>query len=53
MDIVSFADLPQAQFERLSAAPTQVSLPRELIDELIAGGRQAVAINTLVQELTR
>jgi NTE family protein len=53
MDMISFADLSQAQFDRLGAAPTQVSLPKELIDELIAGGRQAIEGNALVRELTR
>jgi NTE family protein len=53
MDMISFADLPQAQFEKLGAAPTQVSLPKELIDHLIAGGREAIASNALVRELAR
>jgi NTE family protein len=53
LDMISFADLPAAQFEKLGAAPTQVSLPSELIDELIAGGRQAIATNEAVRALTR
>jgi hypothetical protein len=53
MDMVSFADLPQPDFEKLGAAPTQVSLPKELVDALITGGRQAIAINEAVQALTR
>jgi NTE family protein len=53
LDMISFADLPPAQYERLGAAPTQVSLPKELIDDLIAGGRQAIATNEAVRALTR
>jgi NTE family protein len=51
MDMVSFADLPQAEFDKLGAAPTQVSLPKELVDALIAGGREAIATNALIREL--
>jgi len=50
-DMISFADLPQAQFEKLGAAPTQVSLPKELVDDLITGGRQVVETNALVKAL--
>ena len=53
MDMVSFADLPQADYEKFGAVPTQVSLPEELVDALIAGGRQAIATNKAVQALTR
>jgi hypothetical protein len=53
MDVISFADLPQAQFEKLGAAPTQVSLPKELVDDLIAGGREVIATNAMVKELGR
>jgi hypothetical protein len=53
MDMVSFADLAQADYEKLGAAPTQVSLPKELVDALIAGGKQAIAINEAVLALTR
>jgi NTE family protein len=53
LDMISFADLPAAQFEKLGAAPTQVSLPKELIDDLIAGGRQVIAANEAVAALTR
>lgn len=52
-DTISFADLPPDQFERLGAAVTAVSLPKELVDDLIAGGRRAVVTNELVQKLTR
>jgi len=52
-DTISFADLPPDQFERLGAAATAVSLPKALVDDLIAGGRRAVVTNDLVQTLTR
>ncbi len=53
MDVISFADLPEAQYKEFGAAPTQVSLPKELIDHLIAGGRRAIEINAAVKDLTR
>jgi NTE family protein len=53
LDMISFADLPAAQFEKLGAAPTQVSLPKQLIDDLIDGGRQAIATNGAVGALVR
>ncbi|HVY87428.1 MAG TPA: patatin-like phospholipase family protein, partial [Hyphomonadaceae bacterium] len=53
MDMISFADLPEAEYKELGAAPTQVSLPKELIEHLIAGGRQAIEINAAVKELMR
>ena len=53
IEVIAFSDLPEAQYKKLGAAPTQVSLPPELVDDLIAGGRQAIATNALVQELTR
>ena len=52
-DTVSFADLPADQYERLGAAATAVSLPTDLVDDLIAGGRRAILTNELVQGLTR
>jgi NTE family protein len=52
-DMVSFADLSQAQFDELSQVPTVVSLPKQSVDHLIAGGRQVIAENPLVGELTR
>jgi NTE family protein len=53
MDVISFADLSRAQFDKLGAVATQVSLPKELIDDLMAGGREAIAANAMVRELTR
>jgi len=52
-DTISFADLPPDQYERLGAAPTAVSLPKDLVDDLIAGGRRAILTNELVHTLTR
>lgn len=52
-DTVSFADLPPDQYERLGAAATAVSLPKDQVDDLIAGGRRAILTNDLVQQLTR
>jgi NTE family protein len=53
MDTISFADLSQAHYDRLGAADTAVSLPKDLIDDLIKGGREAVQINAAVRALTR
>lgn len=53
LDMVSFADLPPKDYEELGALATDVSLPREKIDALIAGGRAAVAGNALVREVGR
>lgn len=52
-DTISFADLPPDQYERLGAAATAVSLPRDLVDDLISGGRRAILTNELVHTLTR
>lgn len=52
-DTVSFADLSPDQYERLGAAATAVSLPKDQVDDLIAGGRRAILTNDLVQQLTR
>lgn len=52
-DTISFADLPPDQYERLGAAATAVSLPSDMVDDLIAGGRRAILTNELVQALTR
>ncbi len=51
MDMISFADLPRAEYEKLGAAPTQVSLPKEMVDALIAGGREAIDGNAMVSDL--
>lgn len=51
LDMMSFADLPPKEYEELGALATEVSLPREKVDALIAGGRAAVAGNALVREV--
>jgi len=51
VDMISFADLAPDQFAQLSAAPTRVTLPRPLIDALIAGGHDAVTHNAAAQAL--
>ncbi len=53
MDMISFADLSPEQYKRLGAAATAVSLPKDLIDDLIAGGRQAARENDAIKALTR
>lgn len=51
LDVISFADLDAQAYARLNAAPTAVSLPADLIDALIAGGREAARINPLLRDL--
>jgi predicted acylesterase/phospholipase RssA len=51
IDTVEFADLPKDQFDVLSRAPTRVSLPPDLIDALIAGGRRAMRENPTLKAL--
>lgn len=53
LDMVAFADLDPAMFKTLGDAPTDVSLPKPLIDQLIVGGRTVIARNALVQSLAR
>jgi NTE family protein len=53
LDIISFADLTDPRFAGLGKAATAVSLPKDEIDSLIAGGRQAIAQNPEVLRLTR
>lgn len=51
LDMVSFRDLPDDVASRLGAAPTRVSLPPELIDALIAGGRTAAEASPLLKAM--
>jgi len=51
LDMISFADLKDSRFADLGKAATAVSLPREQIDNLIAGGQQAIAQNELIKGL--
>ena len=53
LDVVSFRDLPDDQFEELGGLATAVSLPKEQVDHLIAGGRHAIENNEAVRALTR
>lgn len=53
VDMVSFSDLDSAATAKLGAAPTKVSLPHDVIDALIAGGRAGVQRNPSVLALTR
>ena len=52
VDMISFNDLPEPQRSHLGVAATAVTLPRDLIDGLIAGGRQAVMQNPAALALT-
>lgn len=52
-DIISFSDLGSARAARLGSAETAVSLPADLIDDLIAGGRAATAWNDAFIALTK
>jgi NTE family protein len=51
LDMISFADLPKDQYERLGAVPTAVSLPKATIDDLIAAGAWAVKQNGSMRDL--
>lgn len=53
IDTVEFADLPKDRFDLLSRAPTRVSLPPDLIDALIAGGKQAMRENASIRALAK
>ena len=53
LDMISFSDLTDKRFADLGKAATAVSLPKEMIDSLIAGGREAIAMNPEILKLTR
>jgi NTE family protein len=53
VDMFSFSDLEHETAAQLGAAPTQVSLPRDLIDALISAGRSGVKQNATLLALTR
>lgn len=53
VDMISFADLDRRQGDRLASIETRVSLPVDVIDALIAGGKQAVRENEVAGKLTR
>jgi NTE family protein len=51
LDMISFADLPGDLPTKLGSADTTVSLPKDLVDALIAGGRTAIETNPLARSL--
>jgi predicted acylesterase/phospholipase RssA len=51
VDMVSFSDLGPDVGEKLGDTPTAVSLPRDTVDALIAGGREGVKKNASLQAL--
>lgn len=53
LDVISFADLADKRFADLGKAATAVSLPKDTIDSLIAGGREAIATNPEILKFTR
>lgn len=53
LDMISFADLPEEQYKRLSRVPTAVSLPKATIDELIQAGQEALSQNASIRALGR
>jgi hypothetical protein len=50
MDVIGFRDMSESEYEALYDAATDVSLPRETVDALIAAGRGVVARNAAVGE---
>lgn len=53
VDMISFADLDPAQGGRLAAVKTRVSLPVDIVDALIEGGKQAVKTNAAARTASR
>lgn len=53
VDMVSFSDLDAETARQLGHVATRVSLPKETIDALIAGGRRAMTQNPTAQAATR
>ena len=53
LDMIAFSDLKEPRFASLGKAATAVSLPRDTISDLIAGGRQAIAQNPEVLRLAQ
>jgi len=51
MDVITFRDMETAEYEALHDTPTELSLPRETVDALIAAGRGVVARNAAVGAL--
>jgi hypothetical protein len=53
MDVITFRDMTEPEYDALYDAPTLVSLPRETVDALVAAGRGVVARNAAVGEITQ
>jgi NTE family protein len=53
LDMLAFSDLDAATQRRLGHVPTNVSLPRRAVDDLIEAGRRGVRENPAIQALTR
>lgn len=53
LDMLAFSDLDAATRDRLGHVPTNVSLPRQTVDDLIEAGRRGVRENPALQALTR
>lgn len=53
LDMIAFSDLKEPRFSNLGKAATAVSLPRDTISDLIAGGRQAIAQNPEMKRLAQ
>jgi NTE family protein len=53
MDVISFRDMTPAEYEALYDIETNVSLPRETVDALVAAGRGVVERNAAVGEFRR
>jgi NTE family protein len=53
VDMISFADLGSRQGSRLASIETRVSLPADVIDALVAGGKEAVKDNYITRKLMR
>lgn len=51
MDVVSFHDMTAAEYAALYDTPTELSLPRETVDALVAAGRGVVARSAAVRGL--
>lgn len=50
MDVITFKDMSEAEYEALYDAPTVVSLPRETVDSLVRAGRGVVGRNAALAE---
>jgi NTE family protein len=51
MDVITFRDMTLEEYEALFDTPTELSLPREAVDALVAAGRGVVARNAAVAQL--